>query len=175
MITKPGVAVALLLFLAAGCGDSTVPVDSPSSPLGAGGDPVEECVPDPSATAMTNGFTVLENHSKGTVVVNHVGFYGDHQLQFIKAVVVPIRYNAIGMTAGWPPRRKRSPSLACNGTSGYQRSGQSSRPARPGAAIATWSSPCGRPLTRASLPGSDCATERTATSTNCARTPSSWS
>jgi hypothetical protein len=46
---------------------------------------------------------VLENHSKGTVVVNHVGFYGDHQLQFIKAVVVPIRYNAIGMTAGWPP------------------------------------------------------------------------
>jgi len=66
------VAVTLLLFLAAGaagCGVSGTPVDSPSSPLGAGGDSVKECVPDPSGTTMTNGWTVLENHSTGTAVV----------------------------------------------------------------------------------------------------------
>jgi hypothetical protein len=105
VIRKPAVAVALLLLVAAGCGDSAVPVNSPSSPLGAGGDPGEECVPDPSAITMTNGFTVLENHSKGTVTVEQVSFYGSHHLDFIKAVIVPIRFNAIGMTAGWPPAK----------------------------------------------------------------------
>jgi len=72
VIRKSAVAVTLLLFLAAGaagCGVSGTPVDSPSSPLGAGGDSVKECVPDPSGTTMTNGWTVLENHSTGTAVV----------------------------------------------------------------------------------------------------------
>jgi hypothetical protein len=103
VIKKPAVAVALLLFLAAGCGG--VPVDSPSSPLGSGGDPFRECVPDLSATVMTDGITVLANSSKGTVVVEHVSFYGVHHLQLVRAVAVPIRYDAIGYSAGWPPAR----------------------------------------------------------------------
>jgi hypothetical protein len=97
--------VALLLILAAGCGDSGIPVDSPSAPLGTGGDSFKECVPDQSGTTMTNGWTVLENHSKGTAVIEGVSFYGARHLQFVDAVVVPIRYNAVGMSAGWPPAR----------------------------------------------------------------------
>jgi hypothetical protein len=103
VIRKSAVAVTLLLFLAAGCGG--VPVDSPSAPLGSGGDPFQECVPDPSATVMTDGITVLANNSKGTVVVEHVSFYGAHHLQFVRAVAVPIHYDAIGYSAGWPPAR----------------------------------------------------------------------
>ena len=98
------VAATLLFILAAGCGSNgSVPVDSPSSPLGAGGDGGGECVPDPSGTTMTNGFTVLENHSKGTAVIEQVSFYGDRHLQFVQAVVVPIQYDAIGFSEGWPP------------------------------------------------------------------------
>jgi hypothetical protein len=105
VIKKSTIAVALLLFLAAGCGDSGIPVDSPSSPLGAGGDSFKECVPAPSGTTMTNGWTGLDNGSKGTVVIEGVSFYGDHHLQVIHAVVVPVRYDAVGMAAGWPPPR----------------------------------------------------------------------
>jgi hypothetical protein len=52
---------------------------------------------------MTNGFTVLENHSKGTAIIEQVSFYGDQHLQLVDAVVVPIRYDAVGFSAGWPP------------------------------------------------------------------------
>ncbi len=105
MISKPAVAVALLLFLAAGCGSTGIPVNSSSSPLGNGGDSYGECIPDPSGTTITDGITVLENHSKGTVTIEQVSFYGDCHLQFVHAVVVPIRYYAIGTSAGWPPAR----------------------------------------------------------------------
>jgi hypothetical protein len=52
---------------------------------------------------MTNGLTVLENHSKGTAIIEHVSFYGDRHLQFVDAVVVPIQDDAVGFSAGWPP------------------------------------------------------------------------
>lgn len=75
MIRKSAVAATLLLILAVGCGGSAgggVPVDSPSSPLGAGGDAFRECVPDPAGAATTNGWTVLENHSTGTAIIEKV-------------------------------------------------------------------------------------------------------
>jgi hypothetical protein len=50
---------------------------------------------------MTDGFTVLENHSKGTAVIEQVSFYGDQHLQFLGAVVIPIQYDAIGASASW--------------------------------------------------------------------------
>jgi hypothetical protein len=106
VLKKSAVAVTLLLFLAAGCDDSGIPVDSPSSPLGAGGDSVKECVPDLSGTTMTNGWTGLDNGSKGTVVIEQVGFYGDHHLQLVQAVVVPTHFDAVGMAEGWPPPRR---------------------------------------------------------------------
>jgi hypothetical protein len=52
---------------------------------------------------MTNGFTVLENHSKGTAIIQQVSFYGAQHLQLVNAVVVPIRYDAVGFSEGWPP------------------------------------------------------------------------
>lgn len=104
MIRKSAVAATLLLVLAAGCGGSgTVPVDSPSSPLGDGGDPLQECLPDLSGTTMTNGFTVLENHSKGTAIIQQVSFYGTHHLLLVDAVVVPIQGGPVGFWEGWPP------------------------------------------------------------------------
>jgi hypothetical protein len=78
-------------------------VDSLSSPLGAGGDSIQICSPDPSGTAMTDGFTVLGNHSEGTAVIEQVSFYGDQHLEFLGAVVIPIKYDAIGASDGWPP------------------------------------------------------------------------
>lgn len=101
MKIKLTVAAALLL-LAAGCGGS-IPVDAPSSPLGDGGDQFQECVPDPSGGTMTNGFTVLENHSKGTVTVEQVSYYRAHNLAFVRAVVVPIRDGPMGFSLSWPP------------------------------------------------------------------------
>ena len=96
--------MALLLVLAAGCGGSgAVTVDSPSSPLGAGGDSLRECVPDPSGAATTNGFTILDNQSTGTVIIEQVSFYGDQHLHLVDAVVVPMQYDAIGSSEGWPP------------------------------------------------------------------------
>jgi hypothetical protein len=107
VITKQAVAATLLLVLAAGCGGSSaasgVPVDSPSSPLGAGGDSLQICSPDLPGTAMTDGFTVLGNHSKGTAIIEQVSLYGAQHLKFVDAVVVPIKYDAIGASAGWPP------------------------------------------------------------------------
>jgi hypothetical protein len=104
LIRKSAVAAALLLVLAAGCGGSgAVTVDSPSSPLGAGGSFLQECVPDPSGTTMTDGFTVLDNQSKGTVIIERVSFYGDQHLQLLDAVVVPIQDDSIGAWVGWPP------------------------------------------------------------------------
>jgi hypothetical protein len=79
------------------------PVDSPSSPLGAGGDWLRECVPDPSSTPTTDGFTVLDNQSTGTAVIEQVSFYGDQHLHLVDAVVVPMQYDAIGSSEGWPP------------------------------------------------------------------------
>jgi hypothetical protein len=98
---KPIAAAAALLFLAAGCGG--IPVNDPSSPLGSGGDGLTECVPDPSGATVTNGLPVLENHSTGTVTVEQASYYGAHHLIFVRAVVVPIRYNAIGFSSRWPP------------------------------------------------------------------------
>jgi hypothetical protein len=104
VIRRSAVAATLLLFLAAGCGGTgAVPVDSPSSPLGAGGDSLQECVPDPSGTTMTNGVTVLDNTSKGTAIIEQVSFYGDQHLQLVDAVMVPIQYDAVGFWEGWPP------------------------------------------------------------------------
>ncbi len=96
--------MALLLFLAAGCGGG-VPVDSPSSPLGSGGDLFKECVPSPPGTTTTDGITVLDNHSTGTVTVEQVSFYGARHLLIVHAVVVPIHYDAIGFSEIWPPAR----------------------------------------------------------------------
>jgi hypothetical protein len=104
VIGKPAAAAALLLFLAAGCGGG-VPVDSPSSPLGTGGDPFKECVPSPPGTTTTDGITTLENHSTGTVTVERVSLYGAHHLLIVHAVVVPIHYDAIGFSEIWPPSR----------------------------------------------------------------------
>jgi hypothetical protein len=108
VISKSAAVVALLLVLAAGCGGSGggVPVDSPSSPLGTGGDQVKQCGPDPSAAIMTFGSTVLENHSKGTVIIEQVSFYGDHHLRLVHAVILPIGNGLIGVAYGWPPPRK---------------------------------------------------------------------
>ena len=57
---------------------------------------------------MTDGITVLQNHSEGTAVIEQVSFYGDQHLQLVHAVVVPIRYDAVGVTFGWPPARSFS-------------------------------------------------------------------
>jgi hypothetical protein len=54
---------------------------------------------------MTDGLTVLENHSTGTVTIESAGFYGAQHLVFVRAVVVPIRYDSIGFSPGWPPAR----------------------------------------------------------------------
>jgi hypothetical protein len=106
VIRKSAVAASLLLVLAAGCGgNSAIPVNNPSSPLGIIDDSIRECAPDPSGTTMTDGVTILENHSKGTVVIEQVSFYGDQHIQLVDAVVVPIRYDAVGISDGWPPPR----------------------------------------------------------------------
>jgi hypothetical protein len=89
---KPA-SVALLLFLAAGCGSTGIPVNSPSSPLGSGGDSFRQCVPDLSGTTMTDGITVLEKPQQ-----RH------DDSQFAQAVVVPIHRDAIAarLQAGTP-------------------------------------------------------------------------
>lgn len=114
MIRRGTAAVALLLFLAAGCGSDGFPVNSPSSPLGdgAGVGPgvFQECVPDPSLTSLSDGITVLDNHSKGTVTVEHVSFYGDHHLRLVQAVVVPIGDNSVGYEP-WPPTGSLLPGI----------------------------------------------------------------
>jgi hypothetical protein len=111
VIRRASAAVALLLFLAAGCGsDSHIPVDSPSSPLGAGPGTLRECIPDPSLSSLSDGITVLNNRSKGTVTVEHVSFYGDHHLRLVQAVVVPIGDNAVGYEP-WPPTGSLLPGI----------------------------------------------------------------
>jgi hypothetical protein len=102
LIRRASAAVTLLLFLAAGCGSDGIPVNSPSSPLGEGAGGLRECIPDPSFKPLSDGITVLDNRSKGTVTVEHVSFYGDQHLLFIQAVVVPIGYNLVG-DVPWPP------------------------------------------------------------------------
>jgi hypothetical protein len=98
-------AVALLLLLAvAGCGGS-IPVNSPSSPLGNGGGGLGECIPDASGGGVTYGIVELYNHSMAPVTVEHVSLYRAHHLQFVRAVSVPIRYNGIGV-GQWPPVRQ---------------------------------------------------------------------
>ncbi|MGH3399080.1 MAG: hypothetical protein ACRDPO_30795 [Streptosporangiaceae bacterium] len=57
---------------------------------------------------MTDGITALINSSKGRVTVEQVSFYGDHHLQLIHAVIIPIRYDSIGYSAGWPPAQFRN-------------------------------------------------------------------
>lgn len=104
MIKRSVVAVTLLLCLAAGCGGtSTVPVDNPSSPLGNGGDDNTQCGPDQSGGVVTDGGTVLANHSKGIVTIESVRYYGDHNLKLLHAVVIPVDNNVIGVANGWPP------------------------------------------------------------------------
>jgi hypothetical protein len=103
MIKRSVVTATLLLCLAAGCGGTTIPVDSPSSPLGNGGNDVTQCGPDPGGGIMTDGGTVLSNHAKGTVIVESVRYYGDHNLRLLHAVVLPVNNNVIGIARGWPP------------------------------------------------------------------------
>lgn len=55
---------------------------------------------------MTDGGTVLANHSKGTVIVESVRYYGDHNLRLLHAIVVPIRGALIGVANGWPPPKR---------------------------------------------------------------------
>lgn len=108
-LRRSAVAVILLLFLAAGCGSTAthdIPVDSPSSPLGNGGINVTQCGPDPSGVIMTDGTTALDNHGKGTVTIESVRYYGDHDLQLLHAVVVPVGASLIGVAYGWPPPEK---------------------------------------------------------------------
>jgi hypothetical protein len=53
---------------------------------------------------MTDGMTVLENHGKGTAIIERVSFYGDRHLQFVQAVVVSIENGPlVGVVDGWPP------------------------------------------------------------------------
>jgi len=52
---------------------------------------------------MTNGFTVLDNTSKGTAIIEQVIFYGDEHLQLVDALVVPIQDGPVGFWEGWPP------------------------------------------------------------------------
>jgi hypothetical protein len=99
---RASAAVTLLLFLAAGCGSGGIPVNSPSSPLGDGAGGLQECIPDSSLTSLSDGMTILDNRSKGTVTVEHVSFYGVHHIRFVQAVVVPIGHTAIG-DVPWPP------------------------------------------------------------------------
>lgn len=96
------VAAVLLLFLAAGCGG--IPVNDPHAPLASIFD-VDECVPDPTGTTMTDGITILQNQSSGTVIIEHAGFYGAHHLVYVRAVMVPMRYDGVGFSATWPPDR----------------------------------------------------------------------
>lgn len=106
---KSVAAVALLLFLTAGCGGThsdSVPVDTPSSPLGTGGIKSAQCAPDPGGVILTYGTIVLENRSKHPVTIERVSFSGDHHLQLAHAAVVPIRGSLIGIEYGWPPSRK---------------------------------------------------------------------
>lgn len=99
---RASAAVALLLFMAAGCGSDGIPVNSPSAPLGAGAGGLQECIPDPSLTSMSEGTTILDNRSKGTATVEHVSIYGAHHIRSFQAVVVPIGYTALG-DVPWPP------------------------------------------------------------------------
>ncbi len=94
---------AALLLLAAGCGG--IPVNDPSSPLGDGVSGLNECIPDPSRTTLTDGVNILVNSSKGTVTIEQVSYFGAHHLVFVRAVIVPIRYDAIGVGLTWPPPR----------------------------------------------------------------------
>ncbi len=103
MSIKAIAAAGLLLFLAAGCGptggnDSRAPLASVFD--------VKECVPDPSGTTMTDGLTILQNLSTDTVTIERASFYGAHHLVFVRAVVVPMRHDAIGFSLGWPPARQ---------------------------------------------------------------------
>jgi hypothetical protein len=106
MIKRSVLAASLLLFLAAGCGGTSLSVDSPSSPLGNGGIDNTQCGPDPSGGIVTDGGTVLANHSKGTVTVEGVRYYGDRHLRLVHAVVLPIRGALVGVANGWPPPRR---------------------------------------------------------------------
>jgi hypothetical protein len=102
---RPVAAAALLAFVAlAGCtsGDP-VPVNSPSSPLGGAGAGGDNCAWAWPGYTMTNGFIVLENHSKGTVTIESVSYYRPRHIVIAAAVVVPIRFDAIGIQL-WPPR-----------------------------------------------------------------------
>ena len=115
MIRRSSAAAVLLLFLAAGaagCGGAGGgrPVDGPSSPLGEAAENLEECIPDPSMPSMTDGITVLDNHSTGTVTVEHVSFYGDRHLRLVQALVVPIGDNSVGYEP-WPPTGSLLPGI----------------------------------------------------------------
>jgi hypothetical protein len=37
------------------------------------------------------------------VIIEQVSFYGDQHLHLVDAVVVPMQYDAIGSSEGWPP------------------------------------------------------------------------
>lgn len=95
------IVAAVLPLLAAGCGGS-IPVNDPHAPLASIFD-VNECIPDPTGTTMTDGLTILQNQSGGTVVIEHTRFFGAHHLVYVRAVVVPMRYAGVGFSATWPP------------------------------------------------------------------------
>ncbi len=103
MRTRLIAATALLLFLTAGCGG--IPVNDPSSPLGDGVNGLHECIPNPSRITSTDGVNILVNRSKGTVTVEQVSYCGARHLVFVRAVIVPMRYDAIGVAPAWPPPR----------------------------------------------------------------------
>ena len=39
------------------------------------------------------------------MIIEQVSYYGAHHLAFLRAVVVPIRYYAIGVSLAWPPAK----------------------------------------------------------------------
>lgn len=93
-----------------------IPVNDSHAPLVSIFD-VNECVPDPTGTTMTDGITILQNQSSGTLVIEHARFYGAHHLVYVRAVVVAMRYDAVGFSRAGHQTRGLSTSRACDGTS----------------------------------------------------------
>lgn len=97
-------ALLLALTATAGCGGSSIPVNS--GPLGNGGDNDFLCSPIPRMTPMTNGWTALEYKGDSTVTIEKVTLYKPHDLKLTAAVVLPVGKGTLtGRLATYPPTK----------------------------------------------------------------------